>query len=66
MLTVNGQKVELDKQVQTIDQLLAHYNLKPEVVIVELNSQIVEKSSYAETILQEGDTIELVHFVGGG
>ena len=35
-------------------------------VAVELNGEIVPRGKYAETILQDGDKVEIVHFVGGG
>lgn len=66
MLTVNGQSVTLEEHVRTVEQLLMHYKLNPDVVIVEMNGQIVDKTRYAETILHDGDKLELVHFVGGG
>jgi thiamine biosynthesis protein ThiS len=46
--------------------LLRHLNLDPRTVVVELNRQIVRRPQLAETRLAEGDTVELVHFVGGG
>jgi thiamine biosynthesis protein ThiS len=35
-------------------------------VAVERNREILPKSSYASTLLEEGDTFEVVEFVGGG
>jgi sulfur carrier protein len=35
-------------------------------VAVELNMDILEKGEYATTTLKEGDSVEIVHFVGGG
>jgi thiamine biosynthesis protein ThiS len=34
--------------------------------VVELNRQIIRRPRLAETALADGDTVELVHFVGGG
>lgn len=35
-------------------------------VAVERNREIVPKSQYADTLLSDGDQIEIVHFIGGG
>jgi sulfur carrier protein len=35
-------------------------------VVVELNREILARDAYGETPVQDGDTLELVHFVGGG
>ena len=50
----------------TIADLLRQLNLDPRTVVVELNRQIVRRPRLGETELSEGDSIELVHFVGGG
>jgi thiamine biosynthesis protein ThiS len=50
----------------TIADLLRQLNLDPRTVVVELNRQIVRRLHLDETELSEGDSIELVHFVGGG
>jgi sulfur carrier protein len=36
------------------------------MVVVELNREILERGRYGAVDVSEGDTIELVHFVGGG
>jgi thiamine biosynthesis protein ThiS len=36
------------------------------MVVVELNRDIVRRPRLGETVVANGDTIELVHFVGGG
>ncbi|PZX05571.1 sulfur carrier protein [Psychrobacillus insolitus] len=65
-LVINGDKVEVPNRVETVDNLLQHFDLEQKVVIVEWNETILEKAFYQETMLSNGDKIELVHFVGGG
>jgi len=65
-LVINGDKVEVPNRVETVDNLLQHFDLEQKVVIVEWNEMILEKAFYQETMLSNGDKIELVHFVGGG
>ena len=50
----------------TVADLLRDLQLDPRTVVVELNRQIVRRPRLAETNLADGDTLELVHFVGGG
>ncbi len=50
----------------TVRSLLDELELNPGMVVVELNRDILERDRYADVPVREGDTIELVHFVGGG
>ncbi len=63
---VNGKKTLLGTGTNTIMTLIEYFELNPKVVIVERNKDIVAKENYESTILEKGDHIELVHFVGGG
>lgn len=63
---VNGKEKLLGTETNTIMTLIESYGLNPKVVIVERNKDIVAKENYESTILEKGDYIELVHFVGGG
>ncbi|MGC4378870.1 sulfur carrier protein ThiS [Fictibacillus sp. Mic-4] len=65
-LMINGDQVEVPDNVQSVHDLLAHFQLVDKGAIVELNREILEKSSHAETRLADGDKVEIVHFVGGG
>lgn len=64
-ITVNGKQREVTEPASVTD-LLAHLDLHPRAVVVELNRKIVRRPELAETNLHDGDVIELVHFVGGG
>jgi thiamine biosynthesis protein ThiS len=64
-ITVNGEAKRVPGPA-TIADLLHHLQLDPRTVVVELNRHIVRRPQLAETALQEGDSVELVHFVGGG
>lgn len=50
----------------TVRSLLESLELHPGMVVVELNREILRRDAYADVGVEEGDTIELVHFVGGG
>ena len=64
-ITVNGNVEELEQTTSVLD-LLAQNNLKPELVAVEINEQVVPKKTYATRTFENGDRVEIVHFVGGG
>ena len=46
--------------------LLKEYKIENRKIAIELNLQIVPRDSYGATILSNGDTVEVVQFVGGG
>ena len=50
----------------TVADLVASLGLGPRRVAVELNREIVTRATYAETVLHDGDAVEIIHFVGGG
>jgi sulfur carrier protein len=51
----------------TLADLLAEAGIDPRMVVVEHNRRILrDRAAYGGVMLQEGDVLELVHFVGGG
>ena len=64
MVKVNG--TALDIAGKTIAEYLTTTNYDPKRIAVERNGEIVFKSLYGKTILEDGDSLEVVSFVGGG
>lgn len=64
-VTVNGSKLEIP-QNSTILDLLRTLETDAALVAVEQNLVIVPKAEFATRKIAEGDSIEVVHFVGGG
>lgn len=64
-VTVNGQEIELKDQM-SLSELLAELELQSERVAVEVNKQVISRKLWSDTVIKEGDKIEIVHFVGGG
>lgn len=62
---LNGKEREIEGG-HTVRTLLESLDLHPGMVVVELNRDILERDSYESVRVSEGDTLELVHFVGGG
>ena len=64
MVKVNG--TELDIAGKTVSEYLVTTNYDPKRIAVERNGDIVFKSLYGSTVLNDGDHLEIVSFVGGG
>lgn len=64
MIVVNGEQKEIGPL--SVLGLLELLEIDPRWVAVELNLEILPKPDYATTVLQDGDRIEIVQFVGGG
>ena len=64
MVLINGE--EKNAAGQTVADCLASAGFNTARVVVELNEAIVPKSRYADTMLREGDRMEIVCFMGGG
>jgi len=65
---INGQQREFAElsETSTVSDLLAALQLKGDRVALERNGEIVSRAAWDETLLSDGDKIEIVHFVGGG
>jgi thiamine biosynthesis protein ThiS len=64
-IEVNGKFRDLEPG-QSVAALLTELELDGLLVVVELNRQIVRHTERAVMILNDGDRVEIVHFVGGG
>lgn len=64
-ITLNGEAFELPGPT-TVSGLLAHLEIDSRRVAIEHNLVIVRRATYDSTAVNEGDTIEIVNFVGGG
>lgn len=64
-MRVNGKNIEL-KRGMTLAEFLAVHNYRAELVAVERNGQIVPRAEFGAVVLQDGDELEIVSFVGGG
>lgn len=64
VLTVNGKKI--DFAGKTVIELVESYRLDRESIVVEKNREIVQRDTYEQVFLADGDIVEIVRFVGGG
>ncbi|HKZ04979.1 MAG TPA: sulfur carrier protein ThiS [Methylomirabilota bacterium] len=64
-ITVNGEPMELTEGL-TVEGLLGQLKVRREYTAVALNREVCPKSRYAETVLADGDRVEIVRPMGGG
>ncbi|UCJ17439.1 sulfur carrier protein ThiS [Pseudomonas sp. MM211] len=64
-IQLNGEALELPAGASVAD-LIEHLQLAGRRVAVERNLDIVPRSQYASTALADGDSLEVVHAIGGG
>jgi len=64
-VTVNGEARTIPNGT-TVTGLLEGLEIRLDLVAVERNGQIVTKARHATTLIEEGDRLEVVTFVGGG
>lgn len=50
----------------TVADLVAALELGPRRIAVEVNRLVVPRAEYPTTVLNDGDAVEVIHFVGGG
>ncbi len=62
---VNGAAREVTEDL-SLAKLIAILDLKAEQIAIELNHNVVRRAEWQETFLHAGDSVEIVHFVGGG
>ena len=64
-VTVNGESREVPEG-QTVAGLLELLSLPGPRVAVERNREILRRDRFPEVVLEDGDRLEIVHFIGGG
>lgn len=64
-VTINGEELSF-KAALNAEELLRSLEIDPRKVALERNLEIVPRSAYDETLIGDGDKLEIVHFIGGG
>ena len=64
-IRLNGEPTTISGK-STLEDLVAGLKLVPQRVAIELNREVVKRAEWDKTELADGDTVEIVHFVGGG
>ncbi len=64
MVKVNGEIKDIAGK--TVSEYLLTINIDPKRIAIERNGEIIFRSQYETTVFTDGDTVEIVSFVGGG
>jgi thiamine biosynthesis protein ThiS len=64
-ITINGEAREIPEGLN-VSALLDHLGMAGKRVAIERNRDICSRTAWQETVVSEGDSFEIVHFVGGG
>ncbi|MCR4566742.1 MAG: sulfur carrier protein ThiS [Pseudobutyrivibrio sp.] len=64
MVFINGKEHEYVNA--NLSDVLKELNYNKDTIAVEINEEIVPKATYDETVIKDGDVVEVVSFVGGG
>ena len=64
-IQLNGNPYEINDGTN-LNELLNKLKIHKNKVAVEVNGEIIEKNKYTEFILNKGDKVEIVQFIGGG
>lgn len=64
-IKLNGTLSEFQEDT-TVERLLKNLQFEPAKVAVEVNLEIVKKQNFQNQVLKDGDSVEIVNFVGGG
>ena len=65
LINLNGESYEIDQAVSVTD-LLVQLKIDPRRVAVEHNLKILKRHTFKDTVVHDGDHVEIVNFVGGG
>lgn len=66
LISVNGEKLTLEKSLNIDELLIVAKAEQPEYVSVQLNGEFVEREKFSTTLVNDGDEIEFLYFMGGG
>ncbi len=62
---INGKTKEISDELN-LSELLKHFSLPEQRIAIELNKQVVRKKDWGNILINDGDKLEVIHFVGGG
>jgi thiamine biosynthesis protein ThiS len=65
-LTVNGDERKFDQCTMSVEELLDKLDIEAKYLAVQVNDEVVKRGTFAEIVLRDGDTVQIVQFMGGG
>ncbi|MFZ3171320.1 MAG: sulfur carrier protein ThiS [Carboxydocellales bacterium] len=65
LIKVNGKELSLEQEISLLEFLISR-QIDPRLAIIEHNEQILKNEDWANVIIKENDTLEVLRFIGGG
>lgn len=65
IVAINGRQQKIEN-LDTLKTVLKGLNICENLVVIEHNGEIVDRSQFEKIVVKEGDSLEIVQFVGGG
>jgi sulfur carrier protein len=65
LVRINGKAVELQEPTPLLDYV-SQVGVDPRAIAVEVNGEILQRETYSDCTLRDGDVVEIVRMVGGG
>ena len=66
VIIVNGDKQEVKLPISVSELIKINNVAQPEMVSVQVNEEFVDRDDYDTTVLNEGDSVDFLYFMGGG
>ena len=63
-ITLNGEPVET--AARTLRELIVNQGFTPDAIVAEVNFALIKREQWQQHVLKDGDSVELLSFVGGG
>jgi len=64
-ITLNGKNEQIEEGT-TVSEVLKTKNVRPEIVAVEINGEIIDRDEYETMQLRRGDEMDYLHYMAGG
>ena len=65
-ITLNNRTETIDADKLNVSELLIYKNFTFKLLIVKLNGRLIKKDKFSETIINEGDKVDVIHMISGG
>ncbi|GHT47275.1 thiamine biosynthesis protein ThiS [Bacteroidia bacterium] len=65
-ITVNGKSQELGKALTLVELIALNNITQPDMVSVQLNGEFIDRDDFPAILIQDGDEVDFLYFMGGG
>ncbi|MGE5348707.1 MAG: sulfur carrier protein ThiS [Actinomycetota bacterium] len=65
-ITLNNEPLALDGESVTVEKLLELKRYTFRLRIVKVNGRLIDRDSYAQEVIRDGDTVQVIYLMSGG